>query len=152
LMPGEAVPKHVAILSVTGKDFTHETIRLKTVRPFIMKEIVLAEEREIKEKELWRTADNRAKITQYLNRIVEDLIEQAKREWLELQEDADGDVNEEIKVPRPLVRLRVECTAPQPGEFYVENPQRFSNRFMDRVANVNDIVQYHRKKKTPTRK
>lgn len=152
LMPGEAVPKHVAILSVTGKDFTHETIRLKTVRPFIMKEIVLAEEREIKEKELWRTADNRAKITQYLNGIVEDLIEQAKREWLELQEDEDGDVNEEIKIPRPLVRLRVECTAPQPGEFYVENPQRFSNRFMDRVANVNDIVQYHRKKKTPTRK
>ena len=152
LMPGEAVPKHVAILSVTGRDFTHETIRLKTVRPFIMKEIVLAEEREIKEKELWRTADNRAKITQYLNGIVEDLIEQAKREWLELQEDEDGDVNEEIKIPRPLVRLRVECTAPQPGEFYVENPQRFSNRFMDRVANVNDIVQYHRKKKTPTRK
>jgi double-strand break repair protein MRE11 len=152
LMPGEAVPKHVAILSVTGKEFTHETIRLKTVRPFIMKEIVLAEEREIKEKELWRTADNRAKITQYLNRIVEDLIEQAKREWLELQEDEDGDLNEEIKIPRPLVRLRVECTAPQPGEFYVENPQRFSNRFMDRVANVNDIVQYHRKKKTPTRK
>jgi double-strand break repair protein MRE11 len=117
-----------------------------------MIEIVLAEEREIREKELWRTADNRAKITQYLNRIVEDLIEQAKREWLELQEDEDGDVDEEIKIPRPLVRLRVECTAPQPGEFYVENPQRFSNRFMDRVANVNDIVQYHRKKKAPTRK
>ncbi|KAF3000298.1 meiotic recombination [Curvularia kusanoi] len=149
LMPGEAVPKHVAIVSVTGKDFTYETIRLKTVRPFVMKEIVLAEEKEIKDKELWRTSDNRAKITQHLNGIVEDLIEQAKREWLELQEDRDA--NEEIDIPRPLVRLRVECTAPHPGEFFVENPQRFSNRFMDRVANVNDIVQYHRRKKAPTR-
>ena len=150
LMPGEAVPKHVAILSITGKEFTCETIRLKTVRPFIMKEIVLAEEKEIKEKELWRSSDNRAKITQHLNQIVEDLIEQAKSDWLELQDDRDD--NEDIEVPRPLVRLRVEYTAPQPGEFNVENPQRFSNRFMDRVANVNDVVQFHRKKKAPTRK
>ncbi|KAJ4987988.1 DNA repair protein [Stagonosporopsis vannaccii] len=149
LMPGEAVPKHVAILSVTGKEFTYESIRLKTVRPFIIKEIVLAEEREIREKELWRTSDNRAKITQYLNQIVEDLIEQAKREWLELQDDRDE--IEDIEIPRPLVRLRVDYTAPQPGEFNVENPQRFSNRFMDRVANVNDIVQFHRKKKASTR-
>ncbi|KAF2631996.1 hypothetical protein BU25DRAFT_417763 [Macroventuria anomochaeta] len=149
LMPGEAVPKHVAILSITGKEFTSESIRLKSVRPFIMKEIVLAEEKEIKEKELWRISDNRAKITQHLNQIVEDLIEEAKREWLELQDDRDE--NEEVEVPRPLVRLRVEYTAPQPGEFNVENPQRFSNRFMDRVANVNDIVQFHRKKKAPTR-
>ncbi|KAF3051443.1 meiotic recombination [Didymella keratinophila] len=149
LMPGEAVPKHVAIISVTGKEFKSESIRLKSVRPFIMKEIVLAEEKEIKEKELWRSSDNRAKITQHLNQIVEDLIEEAKREWLELQDD-HGE-NEELEAPRPLVRLRVEYTAPQPGEFNVENPQRFSNRFMDRVANVNDIVQFHRKKKAPIR-
>ncbi|KAJ4399489.1 meiotic recombination [Didymella pomorum] len=147
LMPGEAVPKHVAIISVTGKEFESESIRLKSVRPFIMKEIVLAEEKDIKEKELWRSSDNRAKITQHLNQIVEDLIEEAKREWLELQDEG----NEELEAPRPLVRLRVEYTAPQPGEFNVENPQRFSNRFMDRVANVNDIVQFHRKKKAPTR-
>jgi double-strand break repair protein MRE11 len=150
LMPGEAVPKHVAIISVTGRDFQSESIRLKSVRPFIMKEIVLAEEKEIKDKELWRSSDNRAKITQHLNQIVEDLIEEAKREWLELQDDRGE--NEELEVPRPLVRLRVEYTAPQPGEFNVENPQRFSNRFMDRVANVNDIVQFHRRKKAPTRK
>lgn len=148
LMPGEAVPKHVAIISVTGKEFESESIRLKSVRPFIMKEIVLAEEKDIKEKELWRSSDNRAKITQHLNQIVEDLIEEAKREWLELQDEG----NEELEAPRPLVRLRVEYTAPQPGEFNVENPQRFSNRFMDRVANVNDIVQFHRKKKASTRK
>ncbi|KAK4981475.1 Double-strand break repair protein mus-23, partial [Elasticomyces elasticus] len=49
LMPGEAVPKHVAILSITGKDFTCETIRLKTVRPFVMKEIVLQDDKHMRE-------------------------------------------------------------------------------------------------------
>jgi len=29
----------------------------------------------------------------------------------------------------------------------VENPQRFSNRFVGRVANTTDIVQFYRKKK-----
>ncbi|KAF2855986.1 hypothetical protein T440DRAFT_485148 [Plenodomus tracheiphilus IPT5] len=149
LMPGEAVPKHIAILSVTGKEFTSESIRLKTVRPFIMKEIVLAEEKEIQEKEIWRITDNRAKITQYLNQVIEGLIEDARRDWLELQVDRkEGD---ELEVPLPLVRLRVEYTAPQPGEFHCENPQRISNRFMDKVANVNDVVQFHRKKKIVNR-
>jgi double-strand break repair protein MRE11 len=148
LMPGEAVPKHVSILSVTGKEFTTENIRLKTVRPFIMKEIVLAEEREIKEKEVWRVrdvSDNRAKITQYLNKVIEELIEEANRDWLELQ--VDREEGDDIEPPKPLVRLRVEYTAPAPGEFHCENPQRISNRFMGKVANINDIVQFHRKKK-----
>jgi double-strand break repair protein MRE11 len=149
LMPGEAVPKHVAIVSVTGKEFTSESIRLKSVRPFVMKEIVLQEERAIKEKELWRVTDNRSKITQYLIGIVEQLIEDAKREWVELQDDRADD--EDLDVPLPLVRLRVEFTAPEPGEFNCENPQRFSNRFVNKVANTNDVVQFYRKKKTVNR-
>lgn len=150
LMPGEAVPKHVAILSVTGKEWHSESIRLKTVRPFVMKEIVLADERAIKEKEIWRMNDNRTKITQHLVEIVEQLIEDAKKEWLELQDDREDD--EEIKVPLPLIRLRVEYTAPEPGHFNCENPQRFSNRFIKRVANTNDVVQFYRKKHTANRK
>jgi double-strand break repair protein MRE11 len=149
LMPGEAVPKHVAIVSVTGKEFTSESIRLKSVRPFVMKEIVLQEERIIKEKELWRVTDNRSKITQYLIGIVDQLIEDAKREWIELQDDRADD--EDLDVPLPLVRLRVEFTAPDPGEFNCENPQRFSNRFVNKVANTNDVVQFYRKKKTVNR-
>jgi double-strand break repair protein MRE11 len=150
LMPGEAVPKHVAIVSVTGKEFTSEAIRLRTVRPFIMKEIVLAEEREIKEKQLWRKTENRAKVTQYLTKIVEDMIKEAKREWLELQDDrADG---EDIIIPLPIVRLRVEYTAPESGHFQCENPQRFSSTFAEKVANATDVVQFYRKKKGSNRK
>ncbi|KAF2018894.1 DNA repair exonuclease [Aaosphaeria arxii CBS 175.79] len=149
LMPGEAVPKHVAILSITGKEFTSESIRLKSVRPFVMKEIVLAEERAMKEKEIWRMNDNRAKVTQHLESIVNQLIEDAQREWLELQDDTED--RDDIEIPLPLIRLRVEYSAPEPGEFKCENPQRFSNRFQNRVANTQDIVQFYRKKHTANR-
>lgn len=147
-MPGEAVPKHVAILSITGRDFKVETLRLKTVRPFVMKEIVLSEQKEIKK--LAKVVDNRSKITQHLIAIVDELIEQVKIDWIEAQDATDHD--EELEVPLPLIRLRVEYSAPDGGNFDCENPQRFSNRFVGRVANVNDVVQFYRKKAGATKK
>ena len=68
LMPGEAVSKQVAILKVTGKEFKTEPIRLKTVRPFIMREIVLAEERPLKN--LWKKDNNRTEVTKHLMNVV----------------------------------------------------------------------------------
>ncbi|KAJ4296639.1 meiotic recombination [Kalmusia sp. IMI 367209] len=155
LMPGEAMPKHVAILSIDTSNaekerkFWCQPIRLKSVRPFIMKDIVLQEQQEVIDRQLWRVSDNKNKISSIVIEIIEDLIEEAKREWLELQDDRDED--EEIEVPLPLVRLRVEYTAPEPGEFKIENPQRLSNKFQGKVANVNDVVMFHRKKKTASR-
>ncbi|KAK5012811.1 meiotic recombination, partial [Cryomyces antarcticus] len=148
LMPGEAVPKHVAILSVTGKEFTSEPIRLKTVRPFVMKEIVLQDDRRLKE--IAKKDSNRTEITRYLMTIVENLIEDAKAGWLEVQDGHEHD--EELEVPLPLIRLRVEYTAPDGGKFDCENPQRFSNRFVGKVANVNDVIQFYRKKAGAIRK
>jgi len=148
LMPGEAVPKHVAVLTITGREFKCEPIRLKSVRPFIMKELVLHEDKEAKG--LAKKENNRTQLTQYLMRLVDDLIEEAKAEWLETQEGADED--EELEVPLPLIRLRVEYSAPDGGSFDCENPQRFSNRFVGKVANVNDVVQFYRKKTGATRK
>lgn len=147
LVPGEAIPKHVAILSITGHDFKVETHRLKTVRPFVMKEIELIEEKGMKA--LAKKEENRTEITRYLEGIVDGLIQQAKREWLEIQDNHD--LGEEQEVPLPLVRLRVEYTAPEGGKFEVENPQRFSNRFVGKVANLNDVVQFHRKKASASR-
>ncbi|PKX95205.1 MRX complex nuclease subunit [Aspergillus novofumigatus IBT 16806] len=149
LVPGEAVPKHVAILSVTGREFKCEPIRLKTVRPFAMREIVLSVEKGAQK--LARKENNRTEVTRFLISIVEELIEEAKTEWLEMQDEADED--EEREVPLPLVRLRVETSTPEGGSYDCENPQRFSNRFVGKVANVNDVVQFYRKKKnTTTRK
>ncbi|KAK2752884.1 meiotic recombination [Arachnomyces sp. PD_36] len=143
LVPGEAVPKHVSILSITGREFKTENIRLKSVRPFVMREISLHEEKSLQK--LARKDNNRTEITRYLMSVVDELIEEAKAEWLETQQDEEQD--EEVEVPLPLVRLRVETSAPDGGSFDTENPQRFSNRFVGKVANVNDVVQFHRKKK-----
>lgn len=140
LVAGEAVPKHVAILNITGKDFTTENIRLKSVRPFITRDIVLATDKRFKH--LAKLNDNRSKITKELEKLVHELIKEATDEWLEVQEDEDA-IEE---VPLPLVRLRVETTAYDGGKFEIENPQRFSNRFMGKVANVSDVVQFHSKK------
>ena len=146
LMPGEAVPKHVAILSITGKEFTSQSIRLKTVRPFVMKEIVLAEEKALQK--FMRKENNRADITRHLSAIVEELIEEAKQEWITSQNFSDEEDEEarNVEPPLPLIRLRVEYTAPEGSRFDCENPQRFSSRFMGKVANVTDVVQFYRKK------
>ncbi|KAI5197740.1 DNA repair exonuclease [Aureobasidium subglaciale] len=147
LMPGEAVTKHVAILSVTGKEFKCEPIRLKTVRPFVMREIVLQDDAHMKR--LAMKDDNRTEVTRYLSTIVEDMIKEAEQAWRDAQEE---EIDENTMVPTPLIRLRVEYTAPEGGRFDCENPQRFSNRFMKKVANVNDVVQFHRKKTGTSRK
>jgi double-strand break repair protein MRE11 len=147
LVPGEAVAKKVSILSVTGREFKHEPIRLKTVRPFVMREIVLSEEKGAQK--LARKENNRTEVTRFLMTIVEELIEEANAEWLEMQEERnDGEDDDPPEVPLPLVRLRVETSTPEGGAYECENPQRFSNRFVGKVANVNDVVQFYRKKKT----
>ena len=143
LMPAEAVPKHVAVLSITGRDYKVEPIRLKTVRPFVMREIVLAEEKEAAR--LAKKASNRTELTRFLEGIVYQMIEEANAKWEEAQ-GADGELDDELSAPLPLIRLRVEFTPPEGGNFDCENPQRFSNRFVRKVANHNDVVQFHRRK------
>lgn len=147
LMPGEEVPKHVAILSINGGKFEVNPIKLKSVRPFVMREIVLAEEKALKQ--VAKKENNRTVITRHLVDIVESLIKQAEKQWLESQDPPEDD--EHLAPPLPLIRLRVEYTGLDGGNFDCENPQRFSNRFMGRVANVNDVVQFYRKKKISNR-
>ena len=143
LVPGEAVSKQVAILKITGKKFECETIQLKTVRPFVMKEIMLRDEPGMAK--VAKRDNNRSDITRHLEKEVDNLIREAKNNWVEAQDNED---DEELEIPLPLVRLRVEYSAPEGGRFDCENPQRFSNRFVGKVANVNDVIQFHRKKST----
>lgn len=74
----------------------------------------------------------------YLREQVDECIAEANVQWTESQSPSDGG-----EPPLPLVRLRVEYTGP----FEVENPQRFSNKFVGRVANTTDVVQFYRKKR-----
>ncbi len=140
LVAGEAVPKHVAILNLTGKDFKVEKHRIKSVRPFITEDIFLAT--DVRFKGIAKVKENRAKITAKLQEIVTGLIEEAKKDWLSIQDEGE----EQEEIPLPLVRIRVEYSAPEGCAFQVENPQRFSNRFVGQVANVNDVVLFYKKK------
>jgi len=74
---------------------------------------------------------------------VEECIEEANGQWLESQTTDTDDTP-----PLPLIRLRVEHSGP----FEVENPQRFSNKFVGKVANTTDVVAFYRKRKVTATK
>ena len=151
LVKGEAVPKHVAIVSVTGTEYDVRPIRLKTVRPFIVKEIALRDYEEAENIAMSEDENNRAQISKFLSNIVHELIDEAKQEWHDVQGD-DYEPDEDEEPPLPIVRLRVETTPPEGGKYDVDNPQRFSGRFAGLVANSTDVVQYHRKRTGTGRK
>ena len=150
LVPGEAVEKRVAIISIKGKDYDVETIRLKTVRPFVYKDIVLAGVKSLHGVALER--DNKIKVNAYLTEVIGDMIQEAKESWLQQQRESGEDADETEKPPLPLIRLRVNYAPPaEGGGFEIDNPQRFSNRFNDQVANVSDVVQFTAKRKAASR-
>jgi double-strand break repair protein MRE11 len=134
LSDGEAVRKHVGILQVSGLDFRLEKIALATVRPFKMQTLVLAADSMIKP-----GPNTQGEVTRWMISRVEDMIRAAQQEWLSEQPAAQ--VGE---CPLPIIRLRIEYS----GGYEVENPTRFSNRFVGQVANTKDVVQYFRKKTT----
>lgn len=143
LISAEAQQKQVAVVSITGKDVEFQPIPLKTVRPFIQKDIVLQKIPEFKK--LQSVKNNREKVTKLLIQEVDKMIDQANRDWLALQDVPEDEIPEEDR-PLPLIRLKVEYSAEEGCNFDVENPQRFSNRFVGRVANTNDVVAFYRKK------
>lgn len=144
LVPGEAVTKQVAILSITGKSFEVDKIPLKTVRPFVTQEITLANDKRFKGLE--KKQDNRQDITKRLMLIVDEMIEEANAKWRSIHHEGEVQEDEDEGQPLPLIRLKVEYTAPEGSKYEVENPQRFSNRFAGKVANQNDVVYFYRKK------
>lgn len=138
LSEGETLDKHVFILSVKGKDFSLKPIRLKSVRPFVMRDVILSHTG------LSATSSNKKEVLNYLILQVEDMISKANFIYKENNKDLfeDGVLTNE-DVPLPLIRLRVEYS----GGYEVENPRYFSNRFVGKVANINDVVQYYKRKK-----
>ena len=150
LVPSEAVPKHVTILSITGREFTSEPIRLRTVRPFVYRDVILSQDKAAIK--IGQKDGHRTELTRHLMSIVEDMIEEGKKQWEEAQSEnpistQHSDEDEE-GVPLPLIRLRVDTMKPDGlSKFEVENPQRFSNRFADKVANTNDVIQFTARKK-----
>lgn len=128
LSDGETAKKHVFILDIKGTDYTITPIPLQTVRPFVMKDVSLKDENFIE------GPASKGDISEFLYEKVNDLLKEA----LELYKAAGGNNDNML----PLVRLRVDQT----GDYEVENARRFSNRFVGKIANVNDIIHYFTKK------
>ncbi|XP_065534820.1 double-strand break repair protein MRE11 isoform X2 [Lathamus discolor] len=129
LSPGEAVKKHIGLLHVRGKKMKMQKIALETVRTFYMEDIVLADHPDL------FNPDN-PKVTQAIQAFcmekVEMMLDNAERERL-------GNPRQPGK---PLIRLRVDYA----GGFEPFNIHRFSQKYMDRVANPKDIIHFFRRR------
>ncbi|CCC69086.1 hypothetical protein NCAS_0C00960 [Naumovozyma castellii] len=147
LCDAEAQPKYVFILEIRFDSPPKLIpIPLTTVRTFIMKTISL------KDVEILKPHDSDA-ISNYLVGQVNEMINEANEKTKEKlgndYDETDPDIISQL--PAPLIRLRVDYSAPENGQslldFQVENPRRFSNRFVGRVANTNNVVQFFKKKR-----
>lgn len=127
LSEGETAEKHVFLLDIHAKLYAITPLPLRTVRPFVMKDVSLQNEHFVE------GPSSKSDILAFLVQLVEDLIAEAR-----LQSEKNGE-SEDIL---PLIRLRVDHT----GDYEIENARRFSNKFVGRIANINDIILYHKKK------
>ncbi|CCH60613.1 hypothetical protein TBLA_0D01050 [Henningerozyma blattae CBS 6284] len=164
LCDAEAKEKFVFILEVkNGEKPNLIPIKLNTVRTFLMKNISLSDVPYLR-------PHDKESISKYLTQQVEIIIEEAneitkKNLQSQMSDDAtinfdlsqdsnaNEDENEDLlkELPLPLIRLRVDYSSPVNAQsdidFQVENPRRFSNRFVGRVANSNNVVQFYKKRK-----
>ncbi|KAG2007050.1 double-strand break repair protein MRE11 [Coprinopsis cinerea AmutBmut pab1-1] len=143
LADGEAIEKHVALLEIKGKEFQLTPIPLRTVRPFVISEVVLEDAAE----EEGLDVNDQMEITKYLKQKVNDLIDQAQALWEERNARSIEAGDEEIPPMLPLVRLKVDTT----NVTQTSNPIRFGQEFQGRVANPRDLLVFHRSKKAGKR-
>lgn len=151
LCDAEAKQKNVFILEIQNNELPKLIpIPLSTSRTFIMKTIALQDVGYLR-------PHDKDSITKYLVSQVEQMIKEANEETTKklggISSVQDDDMIPDI--PLPLIRLRVDYTGPENNQsiidYQVENPRRFSNRFVSSVANSNNIIQYYKRKK-PSKK
>lgn len=132
LTEGEHAKKHVYILNLKKKNYSLELIPLKTVRPFYIKNLILLESK------ILPGSAFRSEITDYLVNEIENGITSCLKKKSQLNDDNEKSLHSTL----PLIRLKVEYS----GGYQMENIRRFSNRFVGRVANVNDVILFYKKK------
>ncbi|KAF9484132.1 DNA repair exonuclease [Pholiota conissans] len=143
LADGEAIEKHVALLQIQGKEFQLTPLPLRTVRPFVIEEIVLTDIAEDENVDL----NDQMEITKFLKSKVNVLIDKANQLWDERNARAVEDGEEELPRMLPLIRLKVDTT----GVTETANPIRFGQEFQGRIANPRDLLTFHRAKKVAAR-
>lgn len=129
LSPGEATKKHIGLLRVKGRKMNLQKIPLKTVRQFFIQDVVLS---EYEDRFTPETAQVNKKVEDLCYAKVLDMLEEAERERLGCP----------MTPEKPLIRLRVDYS----GGFETFNASRFSQKFVDRVANPKDIIHFLRRR------
>ena len=93
------------MLQIQGKEFQLTPLPLRTVRPFVLEEVVLADEEGI-------DLNDQMEITKFLKAKVNALIDQANQLWDERNDQAVEDGEPELPRMLPLVRLKVDIYLP----------------------------------------
>ncbi|KAK2868607.1 hypothetical protein Q7C36_000478 [Tachysurus vachellii] len=132
LSPGEAVKKHIGLLRVKGRKMNLQKIPLHTVRQFFIQDVILLDHPELFSPEIPNVSN---KVQAFCQQKVEEMLDEAERERL----------GNPLTPEKPLIRLRVDYS----GGFESFNTMRFSQKFVDRVANPKDILHFvrHRENK-----
>ena len=130
LSEGEAINKHIGILSVNNKEFKMQAVKLRTVRPFIFRTINIDEFTVAKK---LNEGDSRTKIEKFLCQNVDEMMEEAKLK-----------LTGHVKQPTvPLIRLRVLYTS----EEHMVNTARFGQKFEKKVANPESLLKFKKNAK-----
>nr|XP_046245088.1 double-strand break repair protein MRE11 [Scatophagus argus] len=129
LSPGEATKKHIGLLRVKGRKMNMQKIPLKTVRQFFIQDVVLADYQDLFMPE---TPQVTKKVENLCFAKVTEMLEEAERERLGCP----------LTPEKPLIRLRVDYS----GGFETFNTSRFSQKFVDRVANPKDLIHFLRRR------
>eukprot|EP00064_Thunnus_orientalis_P004324 superscaffoldBa00000391_g4335 len=129
LSPGEATKKHIGLLRVKGRKMNMQKIPLKTVRQFFIQDVVLADYQDLFTPD---TPQVTKKVENLCFAKVTEMLEDAERERLGCP----------LTPEKPLIRIRVDYS----GGFDAFNTSRFSQKFVDRVANPKDIVHFVRRR------
>ncbi|KAM6933265.1 double-strand break repair protein MRE11 [Xenentodon cancila] len=129
LSPGEATKKHIGLLRVKGRKMNLQKIPLKTVRQFFIQDVVLADYEDIFTPD---TPQVTKKVEDLCYAKVTEMLEEAERERL----------GSPLTPEKPLIRLRVDYS----GGFEAFNTSRFSQKFVERVANPKDIIHFMRRR------
>lgn len=133
LTPGETALKHVAIIEIRAGCFRCTPVPLWTVRPLVMREIVLSETGLLK-------TDTQA-IWSALTSEIDAMIHQGTEEGRRRKGELAARGKSSVAAPElPLVRLRVEHSG-----FDTISNHSFGHQFIERVANPDDVLLFHKR-------
>ncbi|RKP13567.1 Metallo-dependent phosphatase-like protein, partial [Piptocephalis cylindrospora] len=136
LSEGETKRKHVALLEIKGRSFRLKKLPLRTVRPFVMDNVCLSEQKGLR-------PTHPASVEAFLKTKVQEMLLQAKDQWEEEEKERGSESEGTARdFPKPLIRLKVDYS----GGFSTLNTQRFGQQFSDQVANPREILHFHRRR------